>query len=97
VKAWQDRGEQVGPQDRRLVDLMMRDFHRAGVDLSDEQREKLVSLRSRLAELQTRFSSNLDEDTTSVEMTAEELDGMPAGYLARLKKSASGKYVVTTK
>jgi thimet oligopeptidase len=97
VKSWQDRGEQVGPQDRRLVELMMRDFHRAGVDLPDEQREKLVSLRSRLAELQTRFSSNLDEDTTSVEMTAEELDGMPAGYLARLKKSPSGKYVVTTK
>jgi thimet oligopeptidase len=97
VKSWQDRGEQVGPQDRRLVELMMRDFHRAGVDLVDEQREKLVSLRSRLAELQTRFSSNLDEDTTSVEMTAEELDGMPASYLARLKKSPSGKYVVTTK
>jgi thimet oligopeptidase len=77
VKSWQARGEQVGPQDRRLVDLMMRDFRRAGVELVDEQREKLVSLRSRLAELQTRFSSNLDEDTTSVEMTAEELDGMP--------------------
>src|SRR5205085_122187 len=43
VKAWQGRGEQVGPQDRRLVELMMRDFHRAGVDLTDEQREKLVS------------------------------------------------------
>src|SRR4051812_15525044 len=91
------RGASIAPQDRRLVELMMRDFHRAGVDLSDEQREKLVSLRSRLAELQTRFSSNLDEDTTSVEMTAEELDGMPQNYLARLKKAPSGKYVVTTK
>ena len=97
VKAWQGRGEQVGPQDRRLVELMMRDFHRAGVDLTDEQREKLVSLRSRLAELQTRFSSNLDEDTTSVEMSAEELDGMPQSYIGRLKKAASGKYIVTTK
>jgi thimet oligopeptidase len=97
VKAWQGRGEQVGPQDRRLVELMMRDFHRAGVDLSDEQREKLVSLRSRLAELQTRFSSNLDEDTSSVEMAREELDGMPEGYVARLKKTPAGKYVVTTK
>jgi len=97
VKAWQSKAEQVGPQDRRLVELMMRDFHRAGVDLSDEQREKLVSLRSRLAELQTRFSSNLDEDTTSVEMSAEELDGMPQSYVGRLKKAASGKYIVTTK
>jgi thimet oligopeptidase len=97
VKTWQGRGEQVGKQDRRLVELMMRDFHRAGVDLPDEQREKLVSLRSRLAELQTRFSSNLDEDTSSVEMTREELDGMPEAYVARLKKTPAGKYVVTTK
>src|SRR3954470_7017872 len=91
------RGASIGPQDRRLVELMMRDFHRAGVDLSDEQREKLVALRSRLAELQTRFSSNLDEDTTSVQMTREELDGMPDAYVARLKKTSAGKYVVTTK
>src|SRR3954470_6214566 len=91
------RGASIGPQDRRLVELMMRDFHRAGVDLSDEQREKLVALRSRLAELQTRFSSNLDEDTTSVEMSREELDGMPEAYVARLKKTSAGKYVVTTK
>ncbi|MFL5387742.1 MAG: M3 family metallopeptidase, partial [Myxococcales bacterium] len=91
------RGASIGPQDRRLVELMMRDFHRAGVDLSDEQREKLVALRSRLAELQTRFSSNLDEDTTSVEMSREELDGMPEAYVARLKKTPAGKYVVTTK
>jgi thimet oligopeptidase len=97
IQAWQGTKEPVGPQQARLVQIVMRDFHRAGVDLPDEKRAELVKLRERIAELQTRFSTNLSEDTTSVEMTREELEGMPDSYLARLKKTDGGKYIVTTK
>ena len=96
ISAWEAKREPVGPQQARLVQITMRDFHRAGVDLPDEKRAELVKLRERIAELQTRFSTNLSEDTTSVEMTREELDGMPESYVSRLKTTSDGKYIVTT-
>src|SRR5256712_670140 len=97
IEAWQGKKEPVGPQQARLVEIAMRDFHRAGVDLPEEKRAGLVKLRERIAELQTRFSTNLAEDTTSIEMAPEELEGMPESYSSRLKKGEGGKFIVTTK
>lgn len=97
VGAWQEKREPVGPQQARLVQIVMRDFHRAGVDLPEDKRAELVKLRERIAELQTHFGTNLAEDTSSVEMAPEELEGMPESYLSRLKKTDGGKYIVTTK
>ena len=101
MKGWLDgkgKSEQLSVEQRRLVELAMRDFHRSGLDLPDAEREKLVKLRERLAELQTRFATNLDEDTTSIELSKDELAGMPESYLARLKPgSAPGKVIATTK
>src|SRR5256885_1283191 len=97
IGAWQGKKEPVGPQQARLVEIAMRDFHRAGVDLPEEKRAELVKLRERIAELQTRFSTNLAEDTTSIEMAPGELEGMPESYLSRLKKGEGGKFIVTTK
>ncbi|HEX9576209.1 MAG TPA: M3 family metallopeptidase [Myxococcales bacterium] len=92
------KSEDLTAEQRRLVELAMREFKRAGLGLPDAEREKLVQLRSRLAELQTRFATNLDEDTTSIELSKDELPGMPESYLARLKPgSAPGKVIVTTK
>ena len=100
MKAYLDnagRSEPLERQQRRLIEITMRDFHRAGLDLSDADREKLVQVRSRLAELQTRFNTNLDEDTTSIEVTREDLLGMPEGFVSRLKPAPDGKLVLTTK
>jgi thimet oligopeptidase len=89
--------EKLDAVDQRLIEITMRDFRRNGLELSDANREKLVQIRSRLAELGTQYSSNLDNDTTSYEVTKAELAGMPDNFLARLKKAADGKYIVTTK
>ena len=101
MKGWLDgtgKTEELQPDQKRLVEIAMREFHRAGLDLPDAQREKLVQLRSRLAELQTRFGSNLDEDTTSIELDKAELTGLPESFLARLKPgNGAGKVIVTTK
>lgn len=89
--------ETLDPQDRRLAELTMRDFKRNGLELSEADRKKLVDLRQRLATLQTAYSHNLDENTDSVEATPAELAGLPADFLARLKKAPDGKLIVTTK
>ena len=88
--------EAAAGENKTLVTFAMRDFHRNGLDLSDADREKLVKLRSRLAELQTQFARNIAEDKDQLELTAKELDGFPKAFIDRLKKAKSGKLVVTT-
>jgi thimet oligopeptidase len=87
----------LAPVDRQLMFLVLRDFRRNGMELSDADRDRLVQLRSRLAELSTKFMSNLDENQDSFTATEEELAGMPKDYVARLKKTSDGKRTITTK
>ncbi|MBI1948820.1 MAG: Zn-dependent oligopeptidase [Deltaproteobacteria bacterium] len=82
----------------RLVEITMRDFKRNGLELSDADRAKLVELRSRLTELQTRFSKNLNEDATKVAYTKAELAGLPDDFIAAHEdKAKKGTYVLSTK
>jgi thimet oligopeptidase len=83
--------------DRRLIMFTMRDFRRNGLALSDADRTTLVGLRARLAALQTEYSANLDNDTTSIEVKPGDLAGMPKDFIARLAKGKGGTLVVTTK
>ncbi len=89
--------EALDAEQKKLVDVTMRDFRRNGLELADSEREKLVAIRQRITELETKFSTHLTEDKSSIELTKAELAGMTDEFLARLKKTPAGKYVVTTK
>jgi hypothetical protein len=73
----------------------MREFHRAGLELSDADREKLVGLRSKLTELQTKYAHHLEEDSSNIEVAPKELDGVPPALISRLKKAKNGDVIVT--
>ncbi len=100
LKGWLDGAgakANLAGEDKTLVELTARDFRRNGLELNDADREKLVQIRSRLAELQTQFETHIAEDKAQAEFTAKELDGMPASFIERLAKGKDGKLVVTTK
>ena len=81
---------------RRLVDHWMRDFRRAGHELSETARAELQAKQMRLIELQDEFSKNLDEFEDAIEVTEEELDGMSTDYISRLAAgSQPGTYRIT--
>jgi thimet oligopeptidase len=69
---------------RRNLDFWLRDFRRAGQELSSVEREQLEALRNRLIELQVAYDQNLDEWDDGIEVTREELDGLPDSYVSRL-------------
>jgi len=83
------------PAERRLVEFTLRDFRRNGLELSDADLKKLVALRTRIAELETKFESHLDENKDSVQVTLAELDGLPQDFIKRLARGANGQYVIT--
>lgn len=100
VKGWQANAgatAALDPQDQRLAMFTLRDFRRSGLELSDADRDELTRLRSRLAELQTQFASNLAADTSSITAKESELKGLSKELIARLPKNADGTRTLTTK
>jgi thimet oligopeptidase len=73
----------------RLVDHWMRDFRRTGHELLAEDRAELQRLQQRLIELQVAFSKNLDEWEDFIEVTREDLGGLPDDYVDGLTEGST--------
>lgn len=73
-------------EDARYRDVLLRDFKRSGVDLSEQERSELLAIEGQLQELGIEFRSNIDEDETTVLLTAEECLGVPERSLARVER-----------
>lgn len=97
VKAFAATDEAAGLDgiERRLLDEWLRDLHRAGHDLDDAAREELKALQARLIELQVAYERNLAEVDDGIDMTRDELDGLPDDYVERLEKNDDGTFRVT--
>lgn len=79
----------------RLVAFWLRDFRRAGHELAADDQAELKRLQQRLIELQVEFSKNLDEWEDFIEVTRDDLAGLPDEYIAGLKPGdADGTYKV---
>ena len=70
---------------RRFLDHLRRDLRRAGHDLAPEQRAELKALRARLVELEVAFQRNIDEFQDGLELTRDDLAGLPASYVEGLR------------
>ena len=81
----------------RLLLKTLEGFRDSGAMLSDPDLEIVTKLNKRLAVLSSQFAANLNNDTSSVEFTLADLEGVPQASLDRLKKSDDGKYVVPAK
>ncbi len=68
----------------RLLEHWLRDFRRAGHELSPAEREELERLRNRLVEVEIAFQRNLNEYRDGIEVTREQLAGLPDAYIERL-------------
>ena len=93
--ATEDASSLVGER-RRNLEFWLRDFRRAGHELSEAERDEVQQLRSRLIEIQVASDRNLDEWEDGIEVTREDLDGLAESYIERLAPgSADGTYRVT--
>ncbi len=82
----------------RFIDDLERTYRRQGLYLSDEQAKKRVQeISNRLSELCIQFEQNVSEDTTSFEMTREELQGLPEDWFSKERELPEGKFRVTLK
>ncbi|MCP3977442.1 MAG: Zn-dependent oligopeptidase [bacterium] len=87
VKSYSEAGDATGltGEERRNLEFWLRDFRQAGQDLSQDKREEIEQLRNRLIELNVALERNLAEWEDGIDMTADQLAGMPDNYLERLE------------
>jgi peptidyl-dipeptidase Dcp len=98
VKAVHESRERLGldAQDLRLVELVHRDFVRAGAPLDYNDRERLGQINAELSALTTQFSQNLLAETKAfvLRITDESrLAGLPGDFraAANTKAEAAGE------
>ena len=79
------------------VDKLVREMRRAGVELTPEERARLVTLSNEIDETSNQFMENVAKGQRSVLLDgAARLAGLPADYIAAHAPSASGEVRVTT-
>ncbi len=78
----------LSPVQQRIVELELRDFHLAGVDLPAEEQETYRDLVMRLSKLGSRFSENVIDATQAWTLHfdhPDRLDGLPGAELNLLE------------
>ncbi|MGZ6259297.1 MAG: M3 family metallopeptidase [Candidatus Limnocylindrales bacterium] len=91
-----DEARALSGQPRRALDLILRDFRRAGHELPVEVQAEVRALQGRLVEISSAFQRHVDEWQDGLELTRDELDGLPDAYIdALLPGARPGTYRVT--
>lgn len=90
-----EKKEPLSPMDARLLEKRLRDFRKSGLGLEPRKRSAVGNILKELVDLNLEFQKNLRAVSDSLEVTAEELKGLPEDYVARLKRGAGGGYIIT--
>lgn len=86
--------EPLSAAQKRLVDLELRDFHLAGVDLAEDQKREYREIMQRLSDLGARFGQNLLDATQAWHLhfdNEDALAGLPASELNLLSGLARAR------
>ena len=82
---------------RHYVERTLLGYRLAGVDKDDATREHLHKLHEKATLLALQFSRNIQEGAKTVVVhNADELDGLPADYLARHTPNCDGHFILST-
>jgi thimet oligopeptidase len=100
VRAFADTPEAAAleGEQKRLLEFWLRDFRRAGHELAPDDKAELERLRQRLVELEVAFTRNINDDQEGIEVSREDLNGLPDEYIERLSPgSKPATYKVSIK
>ena len=73
----------ASPATKHLVERTLLGYRLAGVDKDQATRDRLQALHEKATRLSLEFSRNIQEGGKTIEATPEELEGLPADYIAR--------------
>lgn len=94
VQQLKEKGEQLNTEQQYYLDEVMKGFKQLGLHLPDEQQATIKKLLKKTTELSITFEKNIAEDTKTLVVSQEELDGMDDAYRSQLTTNDEGKYVL---
>ncbi len=86
----------ASPATRHFVDRTLLSYRLAGVDKDQATRDRLQALHEKATRLALEFGRNIQEGGKTIGVAPEELEGLPADYIARHPPDADGRVVITT-
>jgi len=84
-------------EEKRFVEKTIIAGRRNGLHLGEEKRDRVKAVKKKISELGTQFGFNLNEDTTHINFSEAELDGVPKDLIDSFDKENDGKCKVTMK
>ncbi|EQB47876.1 hypothetical protein CGLO_12953 [Colletotrichum gloeosporioides Cg-14] len=94
VQAVKDKNEDLGYEERKVLEDMWSSFRRAGHGaLVEEQIKTYLSRRERIEELKRDFQNSLSGKGTGLWFEKDELEGVPAQEMARWKEEDGKMFV----
>lgn len=86
--------EELSAEQRRYLDELLRDLERGGLGLPDEQLNEVKRLGKELAVLTTTFDANINNDTSCITATRDELAGLDDAFIASLGQDDHGNFII---
>jgi thimet oligopeptidase len=83
-------------QATRLLEKVLRDFTRAGVDQDDATRARITEVNERLTELDQEFGKVIRDDVRTIRVAPERLAGLPQDFLDDHPPADDGLVTLTT-
>jgi thimet oligopeptidase len=85
------------PATRHYVERTLLSYRLAGVDRDEATRAKLAKLQAQATRLSLEFARNIQEGAKTVEVASvDELEGLPADYIARHTPDENGRILIST-
>lgn len=84
-------------QDKRLVEHLLRDFKRAGVDKDEATRARIKKLNEEINLIGQNFDKNIRDGARQLVLdSVDDLKGLPQDYIDTHKPNEDGKIILTT-
>lgn len=87
VKAFADTTPTLQGDEKRLLEFVMRDYRRSGMDLPKEKRDHLAEVEKEIGKLVIDFNKNIANDETALPFTRDELKGLPQEFIDHLPRA----------
>lgn len=86
--------EVLNDEQRYFLADLIKQFECNGLSLPYSIQQEIKNIKKELAGLEISFESNIANDTKTIEVNYSELNGLPKEFVAQLKRTKQGKYIV---
>jgi thimet oligopeptidase len=83
VRSFADAGPALEGEQGQLLKHVLRDFRRAGMELSVADRSRLAEIEKEITALSIEFERNIRDDESRVPLLRDELRGLPEDYFGQ--------------